>query len=492
MPATIRLFYNVTSPWAYLGIRPLAALARRTGARVEPHPIPLIEENGGIYSRNRPEARRRYWQTDLKRWAARHGLPLVLDGRAALKDPAPAQRLVVAAYLDGGDWIALSTLLQSAFWAEGADIGDAGVRAALLARSGLTGVPTEDRAAAQDVSDHIAAARDLAARLGVFGIPTHEFEGELYWGQDSLPLLEQHLDRALRPGLPGPLVSTEWLAQHLGRPGLVVLDATQTLPGVSPAAPELHRAAHIPGARFFDIDAVADPDSGLPHMLPDAAGFARHAAALGIGHDTAVVIYDAPGLQSAPRVWWTLRAFGLRNLAILDGGLRAWVAEGRPLERGVTPYLPPGIILPRVTGPDPSVVADLAQVHDHLHTGAAQIVDARAAGRFAGTQPEPRPGLRLGHIPGSLNLPFDRLSDPASGRVLPPEVLRARLAEAGIDPARPIVATCGSGVTAGAIAFALHLIGAPDAAVYDGSWTEWGGRSDTEVETGSASAGVPA
>lgn len=493
MPAVLRYFYNVSSPWSYLGLEPLIDLASRHGAVIEPHLIPLIEENGGIYSRNRPEARRAYFWTDLRRWAALRGKTLVTEGRADLANPAPAARLVVASLLDGGDWLALTRVLQSAFWERGVDVGDASTRTALLAGSGLSDLPSEERAVAQDVTDYLAASIDLARREGVWGLPTHLVAGETYWGQDSLPFLDRHLTGAatLTPTLPGPLVSTEWLARHLDAPGLTLLDSTFTLPGVQPDARALHVRAHIPGARFFDVDQVADPAATLPHMLPDAATFSRHAAGLGLARDKPVVIYDGPGLQSAARAWWTLRAFGFRDLAILDGGLRKWLAEGRPVSPGVAPPLSSSDA-PTLDGPDLRLVADKARLKELLGRGAAQIVDARPAARFEGTAPEPRPGLRSGHVPGSLNLPVDQLSDPTTGTVLPLERLRARLSEVGIDAARPVVATCGSGVSAAAVAFALHLIGAPDAAVYDGSWSEWGQPGDTPVETGPARVGVPA
>lgn len=282
--------------------------------------------------------------------------------------------------------------------------------------------------------------------------------------------------------LPGPLVSTEWLAEHLSSPELVLLDATFAMPGAIPAASEIFAAGHIPGARFFDIDRIADSASPLPHMLPAPEDFAATAAALSLHDDAPVVVYDAAGLMSAPRAWWTLRVFGHENVAILDGGFRKWKAEGRAQ---TTEPAPPkkATFTPRFR---PELVRSRADVLANLDTAAAQVIDARAAERFEGTAPEPRPGIRSGHIPGSLNLPFGQLSDPATGEVLPPETLRARFREAGLDPHKPVIASCGSGVTAGVLAFALSLLGRDDVAVYDGSWSEWGREGETPVATGKA------
>lgn len=280
------------------------------------------------------------------------------------------------------------------------------------------------------------------------------------------------------------LVSTRWVAEHLGAPGLVVLDATFVLPGGTPTAAELYAQRHLPDAQFFDIDAVADPDSDLPHMLPTPEAFARAIGAMGIGNDTCVVVYDTPGLMSAGRVWWTLRAFGHDRVSIMDGGLKKWQDEGRPLtartsrtrQAHFTPAVRPGLIASR------------EEVRRALSDGSAQVVDARPAARFTGAEAEARPGLRSGHMPGARNLPFGLLSDPDTGMVLGPEGIRQRFAEAGIDPQRPVIASCGSGVTAAALAFGLHLIGS-QAAVYDGAWAEWGRPGDTPVVTGPAGSG---
>jgi len=274
-----------------------------------------------------------------------------------------------------------------------------------------------------------------------------------------------------------PLVSTDWLADRIG--DVVVVDATYHLPTAKRDPRAEFAQAHIPTAAFFDIDGISDPASDLPHMLPSPADFARAVAALGIGDDTVVVAYDSHGLMSAARAWWMLRAFGHDQVAVLDGGLPKWQREGRPLESG-EPAPRTASFTPRFR---PELVRSRQQLLANLASKAEQVLDARAAGRFAGTEPEPRAGLRAGHIPGSRNLPFTQLLDPATKTVLPPDALRARLAAAGIDPARPIVTTCGSGVTACVLALGLARIGAPDAAVYDGSWSEWG-QGDTPVETG--------
>jgi thiosulfate/3-mercaptopyruvate sulfurtransferase len=215
-------------------------------------------------------------------------------------------------------------------------------------------------------------------------------------------------------------------------------------------------------------------------MLPPADAFARQMSALGLGDDDDLVVYDGSGANiSAARAWWTFRVFGHARVAVLDGGIGKWRREGRPLEPGIV-TLPPSRFTARL---DPAAVRDLAAVRANLSHPSEQIVDMRPAGRFAGTDPEPRPGLRGGHIPGSRNLPYLELV-AADGTLLPPDALRRRLAAAGIDPGRPVVATCGSGTSACALVLALHVLGHDAAAVYDGSWTEWGGREDTPVETG--------
>ncbi len=276
------------------------------------------------------------------------------------------------------------------------------------------------------------------------------------------------------------LVSTDWLAARLGRPGLRVLDGSWYLPatGRDPAAEYI--AAHLPGALFFDLDAASDAASPLPHMLPPADEFARRMGALGLGDADDLVVYDGSGTNiSAARAWWTFRVFGHAKASVLDGGIGKWRREGRPVEQGPV-SLPPSRFTARL---DATGVRDLSAVQANLGDAVEQVVDVRPGGRFAGTDPEPRAGLRGGHIPGSRSLPFTELVG-ADGTVLPADELRRRLAAAGIDPARPIVATCGSGTSACALVLALHLLGHERAAVYDGAWTEWGGRPDTPIATG--------
>lgn len=274
-----------------------------------------------------------------------------------------------------------------------------------------------------------------------------------------------------------PLVSTAWLAERLGDPGLRVVDATLPLVGQAGHGHDSYLAGHIPGAVFFDINAIADPDTDLPHMLPTAEAFAEAAGALGLARGATIVVYDAHGIYSAPRVWWTLRAMGYGDVFVLDGGLKAWRAEGRPVETGATVSAPVAV----APAQDPSLVKTLAQVTGILASGSAQVVDARSAGRFRGDAPEPRASLRSGHMPGALNLPFNEVVN-ADGTLKSADALKAVFAD--VDLSRPIVTTCGSGVTASVLALALARLGRLDVAVYDGSWTEWGGRPDTAVATG--------
>ncbi len=286
---------------------------------------------------------------------------------------------------------------------------------------------------------------------------------------------------------PEALVGTEWLAAHLDDPHVRVVDASFKLPGITPTAREDYDRGHIPGAVFFDIDDIAEPGTSLPHMIPSPALFARKMEGLGIGDDDRVIVYDGAGLSSAGRAWWMLRLFGHRNVALLDGGLPKWKAENRPLET-VVPNPPHRRFSARF---DPVLVRDKQALLDNLSTRREQVVDARAAGRFDGVAEETRPGLRRGHIPDSRNLPYDRVTDPETRRLRDAEALSNLFRDAGVALDRPIVTSCGSGVTACALAFALHLIGHPGAAVYDGSWSEWGLPGDTPVETGPAPAKTP-
>jgi len=276
------------------------------------------------------------------------------------------------------------------------------------------------------------------------------------------------------------LVSTDWLAQHLGAPGLAIVDASWHLPTANRDAKDEFIKQHIPHAVHFDIDAIADTSSSLPHMLPDAVAFSGAARKLGIGDGMKIVVYDSVGLFSAPRVWWTFRVFGARDVVILDGGLPKWLAEGRPVEDG--PARPQSRHF--TARFDHSLVASVADARAASQNKTAQILDARSAARFRGDEIEPRPGLRSGHIPGAKNLPWTELVH--DGRLRPRDELEAAFARAGFDPARPVLTTCGSGVTASILSFALANAGHDIAPVYDGSWSEWGQVSDRPVAIGPA------
>jgi thiosulfate/3-mercaptopyruvate sulfurtransferase len=279
-----------------------------------------------------------------------------------------------------------------------------------------------------------------------------------------------------------PLVTTDWLAERLGAPGLVVADATYHLPNTGRDGHGEYLAAHLPGAVFFDVDGIKDATSELPHMIPAPQDFAAAMAQLGIGDGDHVVVYDAHGLMSAARAWWMLRLFGHDRVSILDGGLPKWKAEGRSLAPGAVSR-PRARFAARFR---PELVRTKAQMLANLATQAEIVVDARSSGRFEGTAPEPRAGLRGGHIPGSRSLPFDRLVDPASKTLRATTEIAATFDAAGVARDRPVVCSCGSGVTACVLAFGLHLTGVRDAAVYDGSWSEWGQPGDAPVETGPA------
>jgi thiosulfate/3-mercaptopyruvate sulfurtransferase len=287
---------------------------------------------------------------------------------------------------------------------------------------------------------------------------------------------------------PEALVSTEWLAAHLDDPHVRVVDASFKLPGITPTAREDYDRGHIPGAMFFDIDDIAELGTSLPHMIPSPELFARKMEGLGIGDDDRVIVYDSAGLSSAGRAWWMLRLYGHHNVALLDGGLPRWRAEGRPLETALPNPPRDRHFSARF---DPELVRDKQALVQNLSTRREQVVDARAAGRFTGIAEEARPGLRRGHIPGSRNLPYDQVTDPQTRQLRDADELSDLFRDAGVALDRPIVTSCGSGVTACALAFALHLIGHPGAAVYDGSWSEWGLPGDTPVETGPPLAKTP-
>jgi len=277
-----------------------------------------------------------------------------------------------------------------------------------------------------------------------------------------------------------PLVSTDWLADKLASPDVVVVNAWLPPVGAPDTAPE-YRDKHIPGAIFFDVDAISDPSSDLPHMLPPTHVFSSKMRKLGIGDGQTIVVYDGMGMYSAARVWWTFRAMGVTQVFVLDGGLPKWEAEGRPLEDMAPVPRGERHFSARL---DHGLVADRAKVARVLEAGG-QVLDARSRGRFAGTEDEPRPGLKRGHMPGARNLPFpDLLED--DGRLKSPEDLARAFDAAGIDRSQPVVTTCGSGVTAAILTLALAVLGHDKAPVYDGSWTEWGGRDDTPIATGEA------
>ena len=277
------------------------------------------------------------------------------------------------------------------------------------------------------------------------------------------------------------VVSTAWLAEHLADADLRLLDCTFLLPAAAGVAQAASIAAHIPGALYFDIEAVSDRHNDLPHMLPPAERFAEVVGALGIGNAQQVVLYDngavpnAVAMAGAARAWWMFRVFGHERVSVLDGGLPKWRLEGRPVTAIRSPVAAqPFVVRQEAAGQGQRLLRSKAQVRENAHSQRERVVDARSAGRFNGNDPEPRPGLRRGSSPNSVNVPFMALLDPVSKTLLPAAALRAVFAQAGVAETERVVASCGSGVTACVVALALHSLGRTDVAVYDGSWAEWG------------------
>jgi thiosulfate/3-mercaptopyruvate sulfurtransferase len=274
------------------------------------------------------------------------------------------------------------------------------------------------------------------------------------------------------------VVSPDWLQERLGTPGLSIVDGSWYLPAQGRDAKAEHDAGHIPGAVFFDHDEVVEPEAGLPHALPSPRHFAQFAGSMGISQDDTIVVYDGPGFFSAPRVWWMFRVMGAAKVYLLDGGFDGWKAEGRPVTAEPTKTAPCLF----ETDFDAGRVASLDDMRRIAASGQAQIADARPPGRFSGEDPEPRPGMRSGHMPGARNVPALALSQ--NGHLLPKAELRRAFEEVGIDLDRPVVTSCGSGITAAVLTLALETLGHTDNRLYDGSWAEWGSRSDTQVVTG--------
>jgi thiosulfate/3-mercaptopyruvate sulfurtransferase len=286
----------------------------------------------------------------------------------------------------------------------------------------------------------------------------------------------------MTPAADDPLVTTDWLAARLDDPRVKIIDASYKMPGVLPLPSDDYLAAHIPGAVFFNVNTIADASDPRPHMYPDAAQFARDVSALGISSDDTVVAYDSGGWVAAPRAWWMFLSFGHPNVKVLDGGLQKWTREGRPTHSGaLTPK--PGKFQAEF---NPGFVRSKAQLLGNLESHTEQLVDARPRPRFEGTVVEPWPGRRSGHIPGSRNVPYAELFDAGTGVMKPLEELRQAFKGAGVDMAKPIVTTCGSGVSALVLTLALYRLGVRGTALYDGSWAEWGLPDGPPVATGPA------
>jgi thiosulfate/3-mercaptopyruvate sulfurtransferase len=277
-----------------------------------------------------------------------------------------------------------------------------------------------------------------------------------------------------------PLVTTDWLAAHLGDANVKIVDASFKMPGVMPLPKDDYLAAHIPGAVFFDVDAVSDHSNPLPHMFPTAEQFGRDVGALGISNGDTVVVYDSGGWVAGPRAWWMFLSYGHDNVRVLDGGLKKWRAEGRPVQSG--PVTPKAAKF-RATF-DERRVRSIKQMVANIASKAEQVIDARASERFEGRAAEPRAGLRAGHIPGSHNVPYNRLFDAATGTMKPLSELRAAFTGAGVSLDAPIVTSCGSGVSAAVLTLALYRLGAENPALYDGSWSEWGAAGGPPIATG--------